>query len=597
MSSVDQRVVEMKFDKGDFSKGVQSTLSELARLKENLKLDGASQGLTQAANGMSQLGENTGAISSRFSALQAIAFGALASIGAKAIQVGQQLISSLTIDPIKSGLEEYETNLNSIQTILANTQVSGATLDDVNAALQELNHYSDQTIYNFSEMAKNIGTFTAAGVGLEQSTAAIKGIANLAALSGSNAVQASSAMYQLSQAIAAGRVSLQDWNSVMNAGMGGTVFQRALAQTAVAMGVLSDGAVRLEGPMQNVTIAGQSFRESIDATNGPSWLTSDVLTRTLEQFTGDMTDAELAAEGFTTEQVKAIQQTAKTAMHAATEVKTLSGVLDVARESAGSGWAQTWQLIFGDFEEAKSTFTDLGDTITGFINTSANARNNVLEDWKAMGGRTALIDGIKAAFTALSDVIRPIREAFRDVFPATTGKQLYEATVRFRDFMQSLRPGAETVDRIKRTFAGLFAVLHIGWTIVKGVIGFIVDMFAGLSEGDSGILNITATFGDFLVRIDEFLSKGQYVQRFFDFLVRALFRIINPIKDAGQALGNMFAGAEVSSAGPRKALDSLREILAHIRPDHGRYLGQDQASSGQGSGRSRQFRFLDFRCV
>jgi tape measure domain-containing protein len=564
MSSVDQRVVEMKFDRNDFSKGVQGTLDELALLKQNLKLEGASQGLSEAANGMSQLGENTSGISGKFSALGAVAFGALASIGAKAVAVGQQLISSLTVDPISSGLQEYETNLNAVQTILANTQVSGAGLPEVNAALNDLNHYSDLTIYNFSEMAKNIGTFTAAGVGLDQATNSIKGIANLAALSGSNSEQASTAMYQLSQAISSGKVSLQDWNSVVNAGMGGTVFQRALAQTAVSMGTLNDSAVRLEGPMQNVTIAGQSFRESLDATNGPAWLTSDVLTNTLSQFTGDLTDAQLAAQGFSAEQVAAIQQTAQTAFHAATEVKTLSGVLDVAKEAAGSGWSQTWQIIFGDFDEAKSTFTDLSNTITGMINSSAQSRNAMLQDWKDLGGRTVLIDGLKAAFAALGGVIAPIKEAFRDIFPATTGKELYNATVKFRDFMQSLKPSAETVDRIKRTFEGLFAVLHIGWTIIKSVVGFIFDMFGSISSGSGGILKVTANMGDFLVKIDNFLNKGQYVQRFFDWLHDALMRIIDPIKNAGGSLGGMFGGLEGSAAGAHKVLDSLRQMLDHI---------------------------------
>jgi tape measure domain-containing protein len=354
MSSVDQRVVQMKFDKGTFSQGVQGVLDELAKLKESLKFEGAGRGLDEASRGMANLEQQPGRIAGSFTALQAVAFGALTSIGAKAVQVGQQLISSLTVDPITGGLQEYETNLNSIQTILSNTQVSGATLKDVNATLQELNTYSDQTIYNFSEMAKNIGTFTAAGVDLDTSAQSIKGIANLAALSGSNSQQAATAMYQLSQAISAGRVGLEDWNSVVTAGMGGTTFQRALAQTAVQMGVLSDSAVKLEGPMQNVTVNGMSFRDSMNSiTGGSPWITSDVLTNTLQQFTGDMTDAELAAQGFSAEQIKAIQTTAQTAFHAAQDVKTLSGVIDVAREAAGSGWAQTWQLIFGDFRRSK----------------------------------------------------------------------------------------------------------------------------------------------------------------------------------------------------------------------------------------------------
>src|SRR4029077_5453558 len=271
---------------------------------------------------------------------------ALGNVASQAANQGRKIAAGL-FGPIKGGLEEYSTNLNSIQTILANTQASGATLNDVNAALLDLNKYSDKTIYNFSQMAKNIGTFTAAGVDLKTSTASIKGIANLAALSGSNADQASTAMYQLSQAIAAGSVKLQDWNSVVNAGMGGTVFQRALATTAVSMGKLKDNAVKLTGPMKNVSINGEAFRQSLSTPGKASWLTSDVLTKTLQQFTGDLTNAQLKAQGFNDAQIKAIQQTAKTAQHAATEVKTLSQVFDVAKETAGSGWAQTFQIIFG----------------------------------------------------------------------------------------------------------------------------------------------------------------------------------------------------------------------------------------------------------
>jgi cysteinyl-tRNA synthetase len=133
---------------------------------------------------------------------------ALANITNSAINAGKQLVSSLTIDPIKLGFQEYETQINAIQTILANTSSKGTTLEQVNSALDELNKYADKTIYNFTEMTRNIGTFTAAGVDLNTSVQAIKGIANLAAISGSNAQQASTAMYQLSQALATGTVKL-----------------------------------------------------------------------------------------------------------------------------------------------------------------------------------------------------------------------------------------------------------------------------------------------------------------------------------------------------------------------------------------------------
>jgi tape measure domain-containing protein len=554
MANVDDNVVAMSFENSKFETGVSKTMSTLEKLKSALKFDGASKGLSDleaASQGvtLSHIASAIDSIKERFTALKVIGLQVLANIATKALTAGAQLVKSFTFQPVMDGLHEYETNLNAVQTILANTQASGAKLKDVNKALQDLNLYSDKTIYNFSQMAKNIGTFTAAGVDLKTSTAAIKGIANLAALSGSNAEQASTAMYQLSQAISAGRVSLQDWNSVVNAGMGGTVFQRALAQTAEKMGTLSSGAVELSGKMKNVTINGQSFRESITAKPGEqSWLTSKVLTNTLKQFTGDMTDAQLAAEGFNASQIKAIQAQAQTAMRAATEVKTLSGVLDTAKESAGSGWAQTWQIIFGDFGEAKVLFTGVSNAINGFISASANARNKVLGDWKELGGRTALIASIKNIFEALAAVVKPIKDAFRDIFPATTGKQLFDLTVRFKNFTESLKIGPDTADNLKRSFRGFFAVLDIGKQIVGGIFTVLGKLFGAVTSGSGGFLNLTGNLGDFLVSVDQALKKGNRLHNFFETLgtvLAAPVKLLGKLKDVIVAL---FVGFDEKAA-------------------------------------------------
>ena len=236
-TTVDSKVVEMKFDNQQFERNVQTSINTIINLKKNLDLSGAAKGLDNvntAARKLDFSGINSGVdtIKAKFSALEVMAVTALANITNSAVNAGRKLVSSFSIEPIKTGFEEYETQINAIQTILANTESKGSTLKDVNGALDELNHYADKTIYNFTEMTRNIGTFTAAGVDLDTSVSAIKGIANLAAVSGSNAQQASTAMYQLSQALASGTVKLQDWNSVVNAGMGGQVFQDALKETA-----------------------------------------------------------------------------------------------------------------------------------------------------------------------------------------------------------------------------------------------------------------------------------------------------------------------------------------------------------------------------
>lgn len=565
MSSVDQRVVELKFNAGAFGKGIADTLAALTKLQDGLKLSGASQGAQQATAGIQDLGNQTGLLGGKFSAMQAVALGALASIGSKAVATGSQIISALTIDPIKTGLQEYETNLNSIQTILANTQVSGAGLPEVNAALDELNHYSDQTIYNFSEMARNIGTFTAAGVNLETATGSIKGIANLAALSGSNSQQASGAMYQLSQAISAGRVSLMDWNSVVNAGMGGTVFQRALAQTAVQMGTLSESTVTLEGDMQNVSIAGKSFRDSIDATNGPSWLTSDVLTATLNQFTGDLTDAELAAQGFTQEQIASIQQTAMTAQKAATEVKTLSGVFDTAKEVAGSGWSTTWRYIFGDFMEAKTTFTELSGWVNGFIERSADARNNLLAGWKELGGREVMLEGFRNAGQALTLVFAQLKRAWATVFPPQTAQGLFSLTEGFRNLTQALIPNQENLANIMKTFRGLFSILGIVWELVKAGVGFLGDLLGAFSGTGDGILGVTANIGDFLYNLHQAIKSGDFFGKMFDTIAAAAQPVVRAIQAVVQWIGSLFDGVKgLDASGFSKVFEPMEEAGGRI---------------------------------
>lgn len=521
-NTVDSRVVEMLFKNSDFEKGVQSTLKSLENLKKGLKLDNVTSGLDQLNEkssklNLSALTNGVTGLTTKFSAMGAIALGALASIGAKAVQVGAQLIQSLAVKPLKAGLEEYETNLNSIQTILANTGLEGQKgLDQVNKALTDLNHYSDQTIYNFSEMARNIGTFTAAGIKLEPATAAIKGIANLAAISGSSAEQASTAMYQLSQAMAAGKATLVDWNSVVNAGMGGKVFQEALKETARVQGVAIDDIIKKNG----------SFRDSLQE----GWLTTEVLSATLQKFTGDMSAQQLKQLGYTDKQIAAIIKMGKTAQDAATKVKTVSQLIGTLQEAAGSGWAQTWQLLFGDFEEARTLFTNVNKVLGGFISNSANARNKVIGDWKALGGRTELIKGIAIAFNNVMEVITPIKKAFRDIFPPTTGKQLFELTQAFTKLMGQMRLGEDTMDNIRRTFRGLFAIFDIGIQVLKGIFTVFKTVFSSLSDGSGGILEFTGNVGDWLVALDKAIKKGEGFQNFFKSIGTAIVVPIQLLK-------------------------------------------------------------------
>lgn len=541
-TTIDQRVIEMQFDNRHFEKNVQTSMSTLDKLKRSLNLTGAAKGL-ESINaeskrfnmvGVSNAVEN---VSAKFSAMQVVGITALANIANSAVNTGKRITSALTIDPIKTGFQEYETQINAVQTILANTSTKGTTLDQVNSALDTLNTYADKTIYNFTEMTRNIGTFTAAGVDLDTSVKSIQGIANLAAVSGSTSQQASSAMYQLSQALAAGKVSLMDWNSVVTNGMGGQVFQDALKRTATVMGKDVDGLIKKYG----------SFRESL--TQG-EWLTTDVLTATLEQFTMAAEEGSeewnnfkksLMDQGYTEKQATEILKMANTATDAATKVKTFTQLWDTLKEAAQSGWTQTWEILVGDFEEAKSLLTSISDVLNEMIGKSAEARNKLLQGWKDAGGRNDLIDGFKNIFDGMTNIIKPIGEAFREIFPATTVDQLVNFTKGFKDLTASFAEfTSKHGGKIKSTFKGIFSVLDVGWTIIKELAGGVVDLIGHFTGLGGGVLGITGSIGDFLSNLRDSVKEGNLFGKAIDFIVGILGKGVDTVKDFGSSLKEGF---------------------------------------------------------
>lgn len=398
-NTVDSRIVEMRFDNKNFESNVAQSMSTLDKLKAKLNLSGASKGLENLdkaakSTNLSGLAKGVETVNARFSAMQIAGMTAISRITNAAMTAGKNIASALTINPVKDGLAEYETQINAVQTILANTQKEGTNVKMVNAALDELNTYADKTIYNFTEMTRNIGTFTAAGVKLNTSVKAIQGIANLAAVSGSTSQQASTAMYQLSQALAAGKVNLMDWNSVVNAGMGGQVFQDALIRTSENLKTGAKEAIKTAG----------TFRESLTKSG---WLTTEVLTETLNQFSGAYSKADLMSRGYTEKQADEITKMAETATEAATKVKTFTQLIDTLKEALGSGWTTTWRLIIGDFEEAKSLWTGVSDILNNFINNMSNARNAVIES--AMGkGLGAMSKEINKAFNGINNAAKAV---------------------------------------------------------------------------------------------------------------------------------------------------------------------------------------------
>ena len=572
-ATIDQRVVEMRFDNKQFESGVSTTMSTLDKLKKSLNLKGASQGFEQLSSATDETRKSLdqfeyASYKTGFSwrdVLHKISSVAEWNIARQAISSVEGAIkrlgdSLLGITAMKTGFSEYETQIGAIQTILANTESKGTTLDDVNKALDELNTYADKTIYNFTEMTRNIGTFTAAGVELDTSVQAIKGIANLAAVSGSTSQQASTAMYQLSQAMASGTVKLMDWNSVVNAGMGGQVFQDALKETARVHGIAIDDIINKQG----------SFRESLSE----GWLTTEILTDTLAKFTGDLSEEQLKAQGYTDEQIKGIMKLGQTANDAATKVKTFTQLFDTLKEAAQSGWSQTWEILVGDFEEAKELLTQVSDVIGGMIGASAESRNELLENWKVLGGRQDLIDSFANVFKALMSVITPIKDAFREIFPPMTAEQLVKFTEGLKNLTSKLILSDESSANLKRTFKGLFTILKVAVNIISAVFKAVGTLLGGIDGLGGGLLGVTAfigdcisAFGDLVMRSNIFGNVLQGVAKVIRFVLKIATSFFNFITESLifpglEALGGWLEGLFVDFGNVGDAAGELKDNVS-----------------------------------
>lgn len=502
-TSIEQRVVQMRFDNKQFEKGVAQSMSTLDKLKEKLHFKNAGKDLEELNRAaqkvdLSPVSDSADEVGLRFDALAVVAATALSRITNAAISTGKNMVKALTLEPVMTGFKEYELKMDSVQTIMSNTASKGTTMKEITDTLDELNHYADKTIYNFAEMTRSIGLFTAAGVDLETSAAAIQGISNLAASVGTNATDTARVMYQLSQALSTGSVKLQDWRSLESAGgMAGEKFQEALKSTAREMGIAVDAMIEKSG----------NFRESLSK----GWLSTEVLNTTLNKFTveGARNYAQSMMEmgKYTQEQADALVAEAQAMEDAATKVKTFSQLWGTLQEAAQSGWAQTWEILVGDFEEAKELLTNVSDTIGALIGASADARNEMLQGWKDMGGRSVAIDALAKAFNNLMKIATALKSALDDIFPPMTSKRLYDITVAVKDFIYSLELSDEAVNTLRVAakalllpFKAIAAAIEIGvyWAgkAAKAIFGLIDALVALPSKLGTAADPLRKLFGD-----------------------------------------------------------------------------------------------------
>jgi tape measure domain-containing protein len=503
---VDNKVVSMSMDNSDLLNKSNQSMKALTGLDSGLNkvkgvdmsktsssLSKVSGALDESSSHGSKLAQMADTIKNRFSTMGVIAATAVQNLTNRVVNAGLQMAKSFTVAPIAEGFNMYQDKLKAIQVMLSNTQ-GKSSIGDITKSLGELNNYANKTVYSFQDMTTNMGTFTAAGVDLKTAQDAIQGIGNLAASSGSNTQQAGMAMYQLSQAIAAGKVGLQDWNSVVNAGMGGKKFQTALQQNAKAMG-------------KNVD-ATKSFRDSLQ----DGWLTTDVLMKTLRQFKND-----------------------KSMQEAATQSKTFSDAMDTLQDQLKSGWANTWEALIGDYTVAPKIWTAFANGVGDMINKSAEARTKLVSDFVALGGRSQSINVLVNGFHFLQDILQEVTKGFHDVFPPVTAKNLYDIVSALNIFIARAMGANKTLDALRGISRGFFSVLDLGIKSIGAVAKILLTFIP--SNLIPTIIQVAGSIGNLIYNFDKGMNSGSDFSKMLDNIhksVNNLFDgLVNAVKKAG----------------------------------------------------------------
>lgn len=530
--SIDERVVEMQFDNQQFEKGISTSVKSLDKLKKSLQLDDAGRSfekLERSAKNvrLDGLAASVDAISSKFTLMGRMSIAWMDNIAHAAVNAGKRIVNALTVNPVRTGFNEYELKMDSVKTIM---NATGESVETVSKYLEELNKYADDTIYSFSDMTSNIGKFTNNGVKLSDATMAIKGVANAAAYAGASSQQASAAMYNFSQSLSS-FLNTRDWYSIENANMATTQMKQAFIDTAVELGTLqktAEGFYKTIDGKHEVTVA--NFRDTLQY----QWGTRDVIIKTLSKYSD--TTTELGQK----------------AMEAATQVRTLSKMWDTLKEAAQSGWGQTWEIVFGNIDEATKLFTGMSNAISEVLEKQTKTRNEVLQTWKDLGGRDSIINAVANSFSSLRVVLGEVKQAFFNIEPKSMGEKLAALSKKIETVSQNFLNWLWSENKYDNDWPILAGIRRsIGG--IKSVFGIVLDLFKALGSGFTklfpklipsfdSLVASGAKVGDWLKNLRKSIQDGKYFENFAQSLVDMVKPLVDYMPTLWDHVKTLFSG-------------------------------------------------------
>lgn len=561
-SNTETRILQMQLENKDFEEGVRQTIKSLENLEEKLNLKNAGDGfekVSAAANSVqtSHLESGIDSITSKFTLMGQIGLQALERISSKVVDTGAKILRAATVQPMIDGWGEFEMKTNSVQTILGGIRNQfddqPTAINAISDALDDLNEYADKTIYNFAQMTENVGKFTNQGLGLEQSTNAIKGIANWAAAVGANPQQMSRAMYNISQSLGAGSMQLIDWRSIRFANMATPEVKKLFAEVAKKLGTVDKNGKITVGKKKLDVL--EDFESSLKA----GWLTNDVMAEAFSIYAKAYSQEELVAK-YGEELGNQFYEMGVYAEEAATKVRTFSQLIGVLKESLGSGWANTFDILFGGFEQQTEFLTAIKERIEEIINFQTDDRNNWLQNFSDVGGVKAFQDVILQTLDILKDFYWVFNDVFAVIFdpfghseadmsesvfgPRQEGythlastwenvKSIFDdissTLTRFRTWMKTSdgKTGRSPIQNLANALSGVAGAAGIVFKVLTNVGKLVFRVFRRFEPLVSTVLDLFGQIGATIYNLFFNLSGQGSIEEIFDRIGDAIEPVID----------------------------------------------------------------------
>ena len=568
--TIDERVVEMKFDNKQFETNVRTSMSTLEKLKDSLNMRGAAKSFEELDKAskkvdMSGLGSAVESVRLQFSTLQVVAITTLQNITNSAINAGERLVRALSIDQVFAGWDKLIKKTSSVQTLVNST---GKTVDEINSYLEKLMWYSDETSYGFTDMTSALATMVSSGGDINKLIPMIEGVANATAFAGKGASEFSRIMqYAVNQAYSLGYMQVADWKTIEGATVNSKQLIQSLITAGEELGKIKKGSVTIE-----------NFRSTL----ADKWVDKEVMesgfgafSKVTEEIYKGIQDGTFKnyADGLAKIGDK-FGEFAYRAAASSQEAKSFAEAIDATKDAVSSGWMKTFELIFGNYEEQRVLWTDLSNALWDVFASGAESRNALLEEWANLGGRTTLIEAFWEAWNNVAEVLGVVKEAFREVFPPITAKKLYSITEGLKSLAEHLKISEAASENLKSTFKGLFAVLDIIKKTLSAVFTAIKPLFTGFGKLSESILRLTGGLGKAIVAFDEFLKSsnlfqkvGKGVAAVFQMIMAVLSVFFNLfsslIERAYKRIDQVGDAAREMKSGVIAAFDDISETIAN----------------------------------